>query len=436
MNEQRVRTTQVRNHIGEQIVLRGWVHALRRVGKLAFVVLRDGWGTVQAIGTAASLEPLERQRAGPESVVTIRGRVVEKPEAPGGIELVEPSYEVLVPVQEALPVPLTHKGLVKAKLPTLLDHAPTVWRAPSRRAVMQVTAAAMAGFRNTLTEEGFTEVQTPKIVSGATESGANVFALDYFGQPAFLAQSPQLYKQTMVGVFERVFEVGPVFRAEPHATVRHLSEYVSLDVEFGFIENHLEVARMLRTVLAGMVATIRERCASALALLSASLPEVPEALPTISFAEARGMLAEAGQGPPQAKDLAPAEERWLGQWAEREHGSAWLVVTGYPMAKRPFYTHPDPSNTEASNSFDLLFRGTELVTGGQRLHRYGELVASAQRAGIDLEAISGYLEAFRYGMPPHGGFAIGLERFVTQLLGLENIRMGTLFPRDTNRVAP
>lgn len=436
MKQQRVRTSQVRNHIGETVVLQGWVHAVRRVGRLAFVVLRDGWGTVQAIGKASSLEPLERQRAGPESVVTIRGRLVENAEAPGGIELVEPSYEVLVPVEEALPVPLTRKSLEKSKLPTVLDHAPTVWRAPSRRAVLEITAAAMAGFRHTLDEQGFTEVQTPKIVSGATESGANVFGLDYFGQPAFLAQSPQLYKQMMVGVFERVFEVGPVFRAEPHATVRHLSEYVSLDVEFGFIENHLEVARMLRTVLAGMTSTIRERCEPALVALSASLPEVPEALPTLSFAEARSMLAEAGEGPEHAKDLAPAEERWLGGWAERKHGSAWLVVTGYPMAKRPFYTHPDPSNAEVSNSFDLLFRGTELVTGGQRLHHHGELVAAAQRAGIALDSIGGYLEAFRYGMPPHGGFAIGLERFVTQLLGLENIRLGTLFPRDTNRTAP
>lgn len=433
MNKQRVRTTQVRNHIGETVLLQGWIHALRRVGKLAFVVLRDGWGTVQAVGSTSSLNPLEEQRAGPESVVTIRGRLVENTEAPGGVELIEPVYEVLVPVEEALPVSLTKKGLEKARLPTLLDHAPTTWRAPSRRVVLQIAAAAMAGFRQTLVGEGFTEVQTPKIVSGATESGANVFSLDYFGQPAFLAQSPQLYKQMMVGVFERVFEVGPVFRAEPHATVRHLSEYVSLDVEFGFIENHLEVARMLRAVLAGMLETIQQRCELGQGV---SLPEVPEALPTLSFAEARAMLAEAGEGPPRAKDLAPAEERWLGRWAEREHGSAWLVVSGYPMAKRPFYTHPAPHDAEVSNSFDLLFRGTELVTGGQRLHCYGELVAAAQAAGIALESIAGYLEAFRYGMPPHGGFAIGLERFVTQLLGLENIRLGTLFPRDTHRAAP
>lgn len=436
MNEQRIRTTQVPNHIGETVTLRGWVHAIRRVGKLAFLVLRDGWGTVQAVGKATSVEPLEQQRAGPETVVSIRGRVVANTAAPGGFELVEPCYEVLVPVEEGLPVALNDKSLAKAKLPTLLDHAPTVWRAPTRRAVLQISAAAMAGFRGTLHQEGFTEVQTPKIVSGATESGANVFGLDYFGEPAFLAQSPQLYKQMMVGVFERVFEVGPVFRAEPHATVRHLAEYVSLDVEFGFIEDHLEVARMLRTVLAGMTSTIEQRCASALRVLSASLPEVPEALPTISFGQARAMLAEAGQGPAQANDLAPSEERWLGQWAEREHESAWLVVTGYPMSKRPFYTHPSPSDAGASNSFDLLFRGTELVTGGQRLHRYADLVAAARAAGIALDSIEGYLEAFRYGMPPHGGFAIGLERFVTQLLGLENIRLGTLFPRDTNRAAP
>jgi nondiscriminating aspartyl-tRNA synthetase len=435
MENRRIRTTTVREHVGEHVVLCGWLHAIRRIGRLAFVVLRDGWGTVQIVATAGAREPLERQRAGPESVLRVRGRLVANPEAPGGVELVEPVFEVLVAVSEPLPVPLV-KGLDQAKLPALLDHAPTVLRAPSRRATLQVAAGAMRGFRQRLVELGFTEIQTPKIVAAATESGANVFALDYFGETAYLAQSPQMYKQMMVGVFERVFEVGPVFRAEPHATVRHLSEYVSLDVEMGFIESHHEVIVLLREVLAGMLRTLQQECGEALATLGAATVSVPETLPCIDFAAARRKLAEAECGPEIATDLAPAEERWLGAWAEREHGSAWLVVTGYPMEKRPFYTHPDPERPGASKSFDLLFRGTELVTGGQRLHDHGQLVAAIESAGLSSAPFAAYLEAFRFGMPPHGGFAIGLERFVMQLIGLDNVRLATLFPRDTGRTVP
>ena len=435
MENQRVRTEGVRQHVGERVTICGWVHAIRRLGKVAFVVVRDGFGTIQVVASNRELAPLERTRAGPESVVRIRGTAVANAGSPGGVELIEPEIEVLVPVTEPLPVEL-NKQLRTAKLPTLLDHAPTVLRAPQRRAVLELSASVMAGFRRTLGERGFTEIQTPKLVGAATESGANVFGLEYFGGRAYLAQSPQLYKQMMVGVFERVFEVGPVFRAEPHATVRHLSQYVSLDVEFGFIEDHGCVIEQLEAVLVGIIETLRERSPRALEALEVELPAVPSPLPRIEFGEARQMLANAGIGPREAQDLAPAEERWLGQWAQREHGSAWLVVTGYPMAKRPFYTHPAPGRPAVSNSFDLLFRGTELVTGGQRLHRHEELLAAMQAVGIDPLPLAGYLEAFRFGMPPHGGFAIGLERFVTQLLGLENIRLATLLPRDPGRLLP
>ncbi len=435
MFEQRVRTPSVREYVGQRIGVAGWIHTIRRLSRVAFVVLRDGWGTVQIAAAPEDLEVLRRARAGPESVITAVGTVVANPRAPGGFELTEPSFEVIRAVSEALPVPLG-RSLSTTTLPTLLDHAATTLRDPSRRAVLRIGAAATAAFRATLGEAGFTEIHTPRIVGAATEGGANVFALNYFGRPAYLAQSPQLYKQMMVGVHERVFEVGPVFRAEPHATVRHLSEYVSLDVEMGFIGHYLEVAATVTSVLRAIIEHIAEHEAAAVHTLALTLPVIPAQMPRVSFAEARQMLAAANVGPLEGLDLAPAEERWLGAWAKDNHNSDVVLVTGYPMAKRPFYTHPDPSNAEVSNSFDLLFRGTELVTGGQRLHHHGELVAAAQRAGIALDSVSGYLEAFRYGMPPHGGFAIGLERFVTQLLGLENIRLGTLFPRDTNRAAP
>lgn len=277
----------------------------------------------------------------------------------------------------------------------------------------------MAGFRTTLDRLGFTEIHTPKIVGSATESGANVFRFDYFGRPAYLAQSPQFYKQTMVGVFERVYEVGPVFRAEPHDTARHLAEYVSLDAELGFITDHTDVMAVLRDVVAGMVESV-----AGLNRLSVALPIVPATIPALHFSEALEVVGAESD----ATDLAPSDERRLGEWARREHNSDFVFVTGYPMAKRPFYTHPEPARPAYSNSFDLLFRGVELVTGGQRLHRYGDYVAALERQGESLAGYAAYLTPFHHGMPPHGGFAIGLERFVARLVGAANIREVTLFP--------
>ncbi len=430
-----VRTVEARERVGETVEVRGWLHALRRLGGVTFVVVRDGWGTIQAVTEdEADLAPLAGLAL--ESVVALRGRVVANAQAPGGLELQQPVLTVITATADAPPLPL-HKRQLNAALPTLLDHAVVLNRHPARRAIFRLSAAAMAGFRATLNARAFTEVQTPKIVASATESGANVFQLDYFGRPAFLAQSPQFYKQIMVGVFERVYEVGPVFRAEPHDTIRHINEYVSLDVEFGFIDDHFTVMRLLREVMAGIFAHLSQQCAAELALLEAALPVVPAEIPHIHFAEAQELIfqrySEDVRGEP---DLSPQDERWLAEWARQEHGSDFLFVTGYPMVKRPFYTHPDPARPAYSNSFDLLFRGTELVTGGQRLHIYGDYLAALARAGYPTEPFETYLEAFRHGMPPHGGFAIGLERLLTQLLGLPNVRLATLFPRDMGRVAP
>ncbi|MGH2543929.1 MAG: aspartate--tRNA(Asn) ligase, partial [Ardenticatenaceae bacterium] len=278
---------------------------------------------------------------------------------------------------------------------------------------------------------------TPKMVASATESGANVFQIDYFGTPAYLAQSPQFYKQIMVGLFERVYEVGPVFRAEPHDTTRHTNEYVSLDVEFGFIEDHFTVMRLLREVLAGIGDYLGTHHNAGLELLDLTLPSVPAEIPHIHFRDAQALILERhGVDVRGEPDLSPQDERWLGEWAQETFGSDFLFVTGYPMVKRPFYTHPDPADAQWSNSFDLLFRGTELVTGGQRLHRYDDYLRVLDLAGHPIAPFETYLEAFRYGMPPHGGFAIGLERLLMQLTGAPNIRLVTLFPRDMNRLTP
>ncbi len=437
MERIRIRTTEAAAHTGERVRVEGWLHALRRLGGISFLIIRDGWGTLQAVAASdADLAPLAELGAGVESVIAVEGVPTAAPQAPGGIELRDIRLAVLVPVTEAPPVTLSKREL-KASLNTLLDEAVVANRHPKRRALLRLGAGAMAGFRATLTARGFTEISSPKIVASATEGGANVFQLDYFGRPAYLAQSPQFYKQMMVGVFERVFEVGPVFRAEPHDTTRHINEYVSLDAEFGFIEDHFTVMAVLRDTIAGILAALAEGYAAELALLEVALPTVPETIPHLHFAEAQDLIFQRhGVDVRGEPDLSPQDERWLGEWARQEHGSDFLYVTGYPMRKRPFYTHPDPARPEYSNSFDLIFRGTELVTGGQRLHRYPDYVAALERAGLPYAPFAEYLEAFRYGMPPEGGFAIGLERLLMQLTGVPSIKLATLFPRDINRLTP
>jgi len=432
---ERILASELPAHAGERVCLQGWLHRLRRLSEVTFLVLRDASGLAQVVVHDRALdESLAALNA--ESVLTVEGLAVAMPQAPGGVELHEPSIDLIAPAAEPPPFDL-FRPTIKALLPTLLDHAPLTLRHPAQRARFRIAAAAMEGFRSTLRARRFIEIQTPKLVGSATEGGANVFRLDYFGRPAFLAQSPQFYKQIMVGVFERVFEVGPVFRAEPHDTPRHLNEYVSLDAELGFIEDHATVMAVLSGVIRGMLAAVAEGCASELSLLRVALPDVPETIPAMHFADAQELLArETREDPRGEPDLAPAHERWLGEWARREHGSDFLFVAGYPMEKRPFYTHPDPRRPAFSNSFDLLFRGLELVTGGQRLHLYADYLAALAGRGLDPADFAGYLEAFKFGMPPHGGFAIGLERFVARLIGAANIRETTLFPRDLNRLAP
>src|SRR5579875_3047409 len=272
---QRIRTTEVRQHIGERVRIEGWLHSLRQLGGLTFLIVRDGWGTAQAVvETAEEVSAITEAGLSVESVIALEGRVVSEAQAPGGVELHQPQLAVITPVYEPTPVSINKRKL-NAQLNTLLDHAAVTNRHPARRAVFRLAATLMQGFRAALSAQGFTEIQSPKLVASAMESGANVFKLDYFGRPAYLAQSPQFYKQMMVGVFERVFEVGPVFRAEPHDTTRHLNEYVSLDLEFGFIDDHFTVMALLRDVLAGIFAHLAARHAADLSLLGIALPDVP-----------------------------------------------------------------------------------------------------------------------------------------------------------------
>ena len=406
----RILTSELRHHVGERVCLAGWLHNHRQLSRVSFLVVRDRAG----LGQVVVEQPVD---LAVETVLEVEGVVAEAPQAPGGLELHDPELVVLAEPAAPSPIDLRRPRLAE-QLPTILDHAAVALRHPRQRAHFEIAAASLGGFRTTLDRLGFTEISTPKIVESATESGANVFGIDYFGRRAYLAQSPQFYKQAMVGVFERVYETGPVFRAEPHDTTRHLAEYTSLDAELGFIRDHFEVMAVLREVVAGMVDSVAERAAPAIELLGVALPDVPAQIPYLHFADT-GV---------DDVDLAPEDERRLCA----EHGEL-LFVTGYPMAKRPFYTQPEPGRRQYSSSFDLLFRGLEIVTGGQRLHRYEDYVAALRG---DTAPYEGYLQAFRHGMPPHGGFALCLERWVARLVGARNIRETTLFPRDRTRLSP
>ncbi len=432
---ERIYGSELRLHMGEKVRLAGWVHNLRALGKLNFLTLRDASGIVQIVMTKAELDQLNG--ALPESVIEVEGTVVAEPQAPGGFELHEPAITVLNRVSEPLPFPINKPNL-DAHIDVFLNFATIGLRHPKKQAIFRLSAGVMAGFRQYLDRRGFVEVTTPKIVESATESGANVFRIDYFGRPAYLAQSPQFYKQMMVGVFERVYEVGPAFRAEPHSTVRHANEFVSLDVEFGFIRDHFDVMALLTRLIQAMLAHLQAHYARELELLEVKMPSAPEKFPHIYFPDALQLIYERyGEDCRHEPDLSPQHERWLGEWAEAEHQSDFLFVIGYPMVKRPFYTRPNPADPRYANGFDLVFRGTELVTGGQRLHKYKDYLDALRARGItDIKPFEGYLQAFRYGMPPHGGFAIGLERFVMQLIGARNLRETTLFPRDMSRLSP
>lgn len=430
----RVWSTDLPGATGNTVTVAGWIHRVRALKGRSFLILRDAKGLAQIVVEAPeAIAALAAMSA--ETAIRVTGMAVAEPQAPNGVEIREPRIEQVSPSET--PLLELFRPQIAALPSTILDHAALALRHPRRRDLHRIGAAAMAGFRETLNSLEFVEIQTPKLVASATEGGANVFPVDYFGRPAFLAQSPQFYKQVMVGAFERVYEVGPVFRAEPHDTPRHLNEYTSLDAELGFITDHTTVMDLLTRVLGGMLASVQERAGAALTALDITIPLLPSNIPSVHFADAQELIAtNTGTDPRGEPDLSPADERWLGEWARREHSSDFLFVVGYPMVKRPFYTHPDPERPGFSRGFDLLFRGLELVTGGQRLHRHEDYLAALAGRGMDPEPFASYLEAFRYGMPPHGGFAIGLERFVAQLSGAGNVREVTLFPRDINRLAP
>ena len=410
------------------VTLHGMVHALRDLGGVTFLTLRTREGLVQCVC------PRRPEGVREECAVSVSGLLRPEPRAPGGAELAEARFTVLSRPAAPPPVPLSKKSSLS--MDTELSLRPVTLRAPRARAVFRIQAAICRAFREFLQEEGFTEIHTPKLGRAGAEGGSSQFRVDYFGRKAVLAQSPQLYKQVMVGVFERVYEIGPVFRAEKHATQRHLNEYTSLDLEMGFLRSFTDLMALEQGFLRRLVALLRQEYAGELALLGAELPDAQH-IPAVRFDEAKRLAAEAyGYAIREPYDLEPEEEQHIGRYAKEVWGSDFVFVTHYPGRKRPFYTMDDPEDPRYTLSFDLLFRGMEITTGGQRIHNYGQQVEKLKARGMEPEDFSGYLLFHKHGAPPHGGLGIGLERLTMQLCGLDNIRRASLFPRDRTRLEP
>ncbi len=419
---------------GQRIKVNGAVHAVRDMGNVVFVILRKREGLLQCVyeeGAAGfGLSGLKE-----ESTVMAEGILTRNEKAPHGLELSLRGLEILSQPAEALPIPIA-KSKLNTSLETKLNLRPISLRNLRERAKFRIQEGVVRGFREFLTEQGFTEIHTPKLGSKGAEGGANIFKLEYFHRPAVLAQSPQFYKQMMVGVFDRVFETGPVFRAEKHNTKRHLNEYTSLDFEMGYIDGFEDIMAMETGVLQRIMKVLTEQYREELELLGVTLPGT-EQIPMVRFDEAKRLVSEKYDRPIRNPyDLEPEEEALIGRYFQEEYGADFVFVTHYPSKKRPFYAMDDPETPIFTLSFDCLFRGMEITTGGQRIHDYHALLEKIEKRGMTAEGMESYLSAFRHGMPPHGGLGIGLERLTMKLLGEDNVRETTLFPRDLSRLEP
>ena len=429
----RVLARELAGHTGAAVLLRGWVHRQRDLGGVCFVLLRDRSGICQVVFDSAPTDgagaPVTL-----ESVVEIGGVVAANGKAPGGYEVKAQRLEVISAAAGELPLAV-NQDPSQLSLDAMLEHRMVSLRNPKTLAIFRLQAAIVQHFADHLRGEGFTEIKSSKLIGSGTEGGTGLFPVEYFDRTVYLAQSPQLYKQAMVAAgLEQVFEIGMAYRAEKHDTPRHINEYVSLDVETAFIDSEHDLMDLEQRLLAGMFAGLARDCAAVLETWQATLPTPAEvaAIPRLTHDEARAVVAEATGR--RVYDINPEGERVLCDRAAAEHGIAAVFVYGYPRRKRPFYTYPSDGNR--TMSFDLLFRGQEITSGGRRISDYATLVDSMRRFGLDPEAMSDYLSVFRYGCPPHGGFAIGLERLTQTILGLASVKQASLFPRDRKRVRP
>ncbi|WP_320915756.1 aspartate--tRNA(Asn) ligase [Enterocloster bolteae] len=419
---------------GKEIRMNGAVHTIRHMGEVAFVILRKSRGLVQCV-YEAGITDFDIRELKEESAVEVMGVVKAEERAPQGFEIRLKEIRVLSRPAEPLPLAVS-KWKLNTSLETKLSLRPISLRNVRERAKFKIQEGIVRGFRDYLLSRDFTEIRTPKIVARGAEGGSNVFKLEYFNKKAELGQSPQFYKQTMVGVYDRVFEAAPVFRAEKHNTTRHLNEYTSLDFEMGYIDSFRDVMDMETGMLQYVMKLLEQDYKKELDMLGVTLPEVGR-IPAVRFDQAKELVSRKyDRKIRNPYDLEPEEELLIGRYFQEEYGSDFVFVTHYPSKKRPFYAMDDPADPRFTLCFDLLFRGLEVTTGGQRIHDYREITAKMEKRGMDPEDIASYLMIFKYGMPPHGGLGIGLERLTMRLLDEQNVREASLFPRDVTRLEP
>ena len=421
-------------HIGCRVLIHGVIYKIRVMSGFAFVLLQTRENILQCVWSADdsdfSIGELRCNMA-----VVFSGDVIAEERSRSGYELRIRSFTALSNPTGEPPVVIHGKEL-SASLDTLLDYRPLTLRNAGERAIFKLQEGICRGFRAFLERKGFTEIHSPKIVSSGAEGGANIFALNYFGRKAYLAQSPQFYKQMMVGVYERVFEIAPVFRAEKHHTSRHINEYTSVDLEMGFIESFADIMALETEMIIDTLEYLKEVYPQELRLLRVKLPQVT-GIPSIPFGEAKELISRTyHRAVTDFEDFEPEEEKLLCKIIKKRTGSDFVFVTHYLSSKRPFYAMDTAGNAAVTESFDLLFRGLEVTTGGQRIHDYGMQIEKMQKKGMSIDLFESYLMAHKYGLPPHGGLGLGLERFTARLLDLPNVRQATLFPRDTERLEP
>ncbi len=435
----RVLSKDISKHVGKSVEIQGWIHKKRLLGGLNFINLRDRSGLVQmVVEDKTEVEKLRGLQIG--TVLKVTGNAVSEDRAPGGAEIHEPKIEVLVPVVDEPPIeidkPLSHKP---DNLDTLFDNRVIGLRNLQEQTIFKVQAKVLESAREYFKQNEFTEMNTPKLLAEATEGGAEVFKLDYFGKTATLAQSAQFYKQIMVGVFERVYETNPTYRAEPSATTRHMTEYITIDAEMGFIEFD-DLLTFSSGFLNHIVDSVWEQYGDELKKWNAHKPILTKQIPRIPMVQVHEMYTKATKIPiTDEKDLTPDEERWICDHAKKSMGSEAVLITEWPASSMKFYHRKNAENPELADRSDLLFRGVEIATIPMREHRYEVLVEQLKtmtKGDPESPGFKPYLSAFKYGLPPHGGFGWGLERTVEKLIGLNNIKEATLFPRDINRLAP
>lgn len=433
----RVLNSELKDNIGKTVVIAGWIHAVRELsGKLAFVLVRDRTGMAQVVVTDEKLVK-ELREVQPESVIKVTGKVADASGKTAlGVELQEPKIEFVSRVTEPTPITMYKKEL-DANLETILDNRGVSVRHPKIQAIFKVQASILKAFQEAMDKLGFTQFRSPVLMGVPSESGADLFEVKYFDTKAYLAQSPQLYKQIMVGAFERAYTVTPVFRAEKHSTTRHILECTQLDGEMGFIDSYQDIITVVETVVRDLLGYLHKTNAADLELCGATLPKLPNgAFPQIKIKEALKLIEKRTKKSSKRAelDLDPEDEREIGKWALVEHGSDFVWLVGFKKDKN-FYTWNNPDNKDESLSFDLECRGLEWLSGTHRIHDYAALSERMKTSGLSLDNYEPYLQAFKYGMPPEGGFSLGLERMTMQILGLANIREATLFPSDLTRIA-